>query len=374
MSGPRRIVFVTTELRGAGAERIVHDLATRLDRSRFDPVVLALKSVSEHDDGHFARELRAASVPVYPLRVRSKIDLLRVWPLVRLLRKLRPALLHAHLFHANLVARLVAPLVGSPAVISTHHVVERRPLGPRFFLDRATATLDDRTIAVSQACARFALDVGGARPNRLVVVEDGIDLAPYKQDRREAAARLRESLDLPPGALLVGAVGRLDPQKGHPELLRAWARVRAQFPTAVLAIAGEGPDHTALDRLARDLSLGRSVRLLGFRSDVPDFLAALDLFVMPSRWEGFGLALVEALASGRACVASSADSLPEVLGEAGVLVPVREAAGLASAIARLLSDPRERERLGQLARGRAERFSVERMVRRYSELYSELLT
>lgn len=373
MTAPARVCLVTTELRGAGAERIVHDLATRLDRARFDPFVLALKSASEHDDGHFARQLRDARVPVFPLRVRSKLDLSRVIPLVRLLRRLKPRLLHAHLFHANLVARLVAPLAGSPVVVSTHHVVERRPLGPRFFLDRATAPLDDRTVAVSQACARFARDVGGARPGRLVVIEDGIDLVPYRATGPEQAASVRAALDLAPGTLLVGAVGRLDPQKGHPELLRAWARVRVAFPEAVLLIAGEGPDHSALERLARELGIARSVRLLGFRGDVPALLAALDLFVMPSRWEGFGLALVEALASGKACVASSADSLPEVLGDAGVLVPPRDPQALAAAIGRLLADAGERARLGVLARARAELFSVERMVRRYEALYSELL-
>jgi glycosyltransferase involved in cell wall biosynthesis len=369
---PARVVLLTTELRPAGAERVVYELATRLDRSRFNPVVVSLLS-RDRDDGAFTDRLRAAGVPVFPLRVRSKVDLPRVVPLVRLLRSLRPRIVHAHLFHANLVARLVAPLAGNPRVVSTHHVVERRPLGPRFLLDRLTARLDDRTVAVSHACARFAERVGGARRDRLVVVDDGIDLVPFRSGNGTHPSSLRAELGLEPGALLVGAVGRLAPQKGHADLVRAWRRVRAAFPTATLAIAGEGPARPLLERLTRDLGIGGSVRLVGHVSDVPSFLAALDLFVMPSRWEGFGLALLEALASGRACVASTADSLPEVVGSAGLLVPPSDPAALGAAIVRLLSDPGERARLGAEARVRADAFSVEKMVAGYEEVYESLL-
>lgn len=371
MTGPVRVVLVTTELRPAGAERVVYDLATRLDRRRFEPVVLALMSVTG-DDGGFAPKLRAAGVTVFPLRVRSKLDLVRVVPLVQILKRVAPRILHAHLFHANLVARLVAPLVGRPRVISTHHVVERRQLGPRFFLDRATAPLDDRTVAVSHACARFAVSTGGARPDRLVVVEDGIDLAPLRGTRTDGPT-LRAALGVGERTPLVGAVGRLNRQKGHVDLIRAWPRVSRAFPDAVLAIAGEGPERQALERLASDLGVANRVKLVGHSHDVPGFLVPLNVFVMPSRWEGFGLALVEALAAGKACVTSDADSLPEVLGEAGVFVPAADPAALAEAIVRLLGAPRERERLAGLARARAERFSVERMVAAYEDLYEQVL-
>lgn len=347
-----------TELRPAGAERIVFELATRLDRRRFDPHVLALWSMGGVD-GPFAQHLREAGVPVHMLRVGSKVDLTRVPPLVQLLRELRPGILHAHLFHANLVARLVAPLVGHPKVIATHHVVERRKLGPRLVLDRLTARLDDRTVAVSDAVARFARAECGA--NGVLVVPNGLDLAPFRVLNGVAES-----------AKVVGALGRLDPQKGHDTLIRAWPRVLEKHPDASLVIAGEGLLRQDLERLVARLGLERSVALQGHRSDVPRFLASLAVFSMPSRWEGFGLALVEALAAGKPCVASDVDSLPEVLGCAGVLVPKDDPDALASAIVGLLDDPARRAELSLRARARAERFSIEKMVEAYEKLYEEV--
>lgn len=357
-----RVVLMITELRPAGAERVVYELATRLDRRRFEPHVLALWSFGG-EDGAFASEFRKRDVPVHMLRVGSKVDLTRVPFLVRLLRDLDPQILHSHLFHANLVARLVAPLVRRPRVIATHHVVERRQLAPRMLLDRLSAPLDDRTVAVSEAAARFAREECGARD--VLVIPNGIDLEPFEQATPAA--------DLAAPGKLVGAVGRLNWQKGFDELLRAFALVLEKHPDAKLVIAGEGDRRRDLERLVERLGIGGSVSLHGHRSDVPRFLAALDIFCMPSRWEGFGLALVEAMAAGKPCVATAVDSLPEVLGEAGVLVPPGDREALAGAIASLLSDPRRREDLASRARGRAQSFSVGTMVARYERLYEEVV-
>ncbi len=356
-----RVVLMITELRPAGAERVVFELATRLDRTRFEPHVLALWSMGGVD-GPFAQHLRSRGVHVHMLRVGSKLDLTRVPPLVQLLRRIGPHILHSHLFHANLVARLVARLVRWPRVIATHHVVERRRLGPRFLLDRSTARLDDRTVAVSEAVARFAKDVCGARA--VSVVPNGVDLAPLR-DAKPAD-------DLAGRKKLVGALGRLDPQKGHDLLLRAWPQVLARHPDASLVIAGEGLMRGDLERLIRKLGVERSVSLHGHRSDVPRFLSALEVFCMPSRWEGFGLALVEALACGKPSVVSDVDSLPEVLGDAGLLVPTEDPDALARAVAGLLDDPARRADLASRARARAEVFSVEKMVAAYERLYEEL--
>ncbi len=361
MSERIRVVLMITELRPAGAERVVFELATRLDRTRFEPHVLALWSMGGVD-GPFAQHLRGAGVPVHMLRVGSKVDLTRVPKLVKRLRKIAPHILHAHLFHANLVARLVAPLVRRPRVIATHHVVERRSLGPRFFLDRFTARLDDETVAVSDAVARFAHDVCGA--NGVRVIPNGVDLAPFR-DAKPAS-------DLAGRSKLVGALGRLDVQKGHDVLIRAWPQVVARHPDAALVIAGEGFLRPDLERLIARLGVERSVTLHGHRTDVPRFLSALDVFCMPSRWEGFGLALVEALACGKPAVVSDVDSLPEVLGDAGLLVPKDDSEALARAVSGLLDDPARRVALGSLARARAEAFSVEKMVAAYERLYEEV--
>jgi glycosyltransferase involved in cell wall biosynthesis len=319
-----------------------------------------------------ATALKLSGVPVYPLRVRGKSDVTRFAPLVRLLRAERPAILHAHLFHANLVARLVAPFVGSPHVIATHHAVEQRGRSPRVLIDRVTSPLDSCTVAVSNAAALFAASTSGRRADQIRVIPNGVEFGDAID--RPDAIEARKSLDLPVDQPIVGALGRLDATKGHDDLLRSWRHVLARHPRATLAIAGEGVERSALQSLAERLSITRSVRLLGHCWHVPRFLASLDVFAMPSRTETFGLALLEALAAGLPCVASSVGGLPEVLGDAGVLVPPRSPDLLGPAIARVLDDPARRASLGIAAGERARLFPVSGMIASYEALYDEVLS
>jgi len=366
----RRVLLLVTELRPAGAERVVLELATRLDPAAWQVAVASLRSPGG-DDGAVAVGLRERGLPVVSLRLRGKLDPAGALRLARLVRRFRPDVLHAHLFHANLAARLLGRPAGARRVVSTVHVVERRRLPARFALERLTAGRDDLTVAVSRAVADFARRRLGADPARLRVVPNGIDLAGYAAAEDPAAARA--ALDLPADALVLGAVGRLDRQKGLDLLVEAFARLAPDRPEALLVLAGEGPQRAGLEGLARARGVAERVRFLGHRADVPRVLAALDVFCMPSRWEGFGLALAEALAAGRPAVAARVDSLPDVLGDAGVLVPPEDPAALADALAALLGDPARRADLAARAPAQAARFDVERMVADYAALYREAL-
>ena len=362
-----RLLLLITELHPAGAERIVFELATRLDRARWQVLVCSLRSRGD-DDGAIARELLTCDVPVVPLRMRGKLDLGGALALRALLRAFRPQLVHAHLFHANLAARLLAPGTGAK-VIGTVHVVERRRLPLRFWLERTTARRDDRTVCVSQAVATHARRQLGVRPARLRVVENGVDLARFAAGPTPAEARA--ALELPPDAPVVGAIGRLDPQKGLPHLVEAFAQL--QPSDAWLVLAGSGPDEAALRSLVAARGLTARVRFLGFRADVPRVLAACDVFCMPSLWEGFGLSLVEALAAGVPAVVSRVDSLPEVAGDAAVWVPPADPRALADALRALLADPERRAALVAAGRERAQRFGLDAMLTGYEAVYAELL-
>lgn len=363
----KRIALLVTELQAAGAERVVHELATRLDRARFEPFVVALARPGG-DEGALARAIRASGIEALVTRAQRKRDAWHLLPLAGLLRARRPAILHGHLFHANVAARLLGVAIGAP-VVSTHHVVERRPLPFRFAVDQLTSGVDARTVAVSPAVARWLVERRLARPSRVVVVENGVDLARFNSPVTSAPARSR--LGLPASSPVIGALGRLDRQKGHDILVRAAPAVLRARPDAVFAIAGEGKERHRLLELARVLGVSDRVRLLGHQDDVPEFLAAIDVFAMPSRWEGFGLALVEALAAGRPCVASGVDSLPEVLGGHGEVVPPEDPDGLARALlAALDASP---DGADAARRARAAEFSIEKMVERYERLYEEVL-
>ncbi|MGE0707452.1 MAG: glycosyltransferase [Planctomycetota bacterium] len=368
-----RVLTVITELRAAGAERIAEQIIAGLPRERFEPRVVCLRSLGGAvGDGEVTESLRAAGVPVLTLRARHKLDPTAALHLTHELRAFRPHLLHGHLFHGNLVARLLGGLVSPARRISTLHVVERRPLRLRRALERATARLDHLTVCVSQAVASHARSQLGVSSLRLRVIENGVDLRRFAPPPDPAAARAaaRARFDLPQDALVVGAVGRLDPQKGTLDLLDAWERLAPRWPRAVLALAGRGPLEPEVAARAR--RSGGRVRPLGFVTDVPAVLDALDLFVMPSRWEGFGLALAEALARGLPAVVSAVDSLPEVLGPAGRLVPPARPDRLGAALEALLRDPAARAELARQAPLQAARFSLERMQERYRRLYEEL--
>ncbi len=366
-----RLLLLTTELRRAGAEGVVEALALGL-RDRWQVVVASLTSVGG-GDGAVADDLRAAGVEVRCLRLAGKADLLRgAWRVLRLVRELRPDVLHAHLVHAALAARVLGRLAGARRVVTTVHVVERRRLPLRRLLERLTAGLDDRTTCVSDAVAVHARDDLGARAP--VVVENGIDLARFAPPADPAGSRAaaRATLGLPPDARVVGAVARLTAQKGLDDLLRAFARVAPERPDALLVLVGEGEEAAALDALAAELGLSARVRRVGFRRDVPEVLRALDALAMPSRWEGFGLALVEGLAAGVPCVAAAVDSLPGVLGDAGLLVPPGDVPALAAALGRLLDEPALRADLARRGPAQAKRYDVRTMVEGYERVYREL--
>lgn len=356
-----RLLLLVTCLEGGGAQRVVFHLATGLGPG-FEARVVALRDPSGGTN-RYGPLLQASGVSVGEVRLRHALDLPGMLRLAREVRAFRPDVLHAHLFHSHVAARTLGRLAGARRVVSTHHEVERRHRPLRPLLQRVG--WDDASVAVSEAVAAHVRRTFGARP---VVIPNGIDLERFRRGDR---AQARRALGLPDGAEIVGAVGRLHPQKGLPDLLRAFAALdRAE---ALLVLAGEGEEEAALRRLARDLGVLERVRFLGFVEDVPRVLAALDVMAMPSRWEGFGLGLAEALACGVPVVASAVDSLPEVAGEAAVLVPPGAPERLAEALARLLGDPARRAALAREGPARAAGFGLERMLQAHRELYGRVL-
>ena len=355
-----RVQFLVTCLEGGGAQRVVHDLALGVAAAGWQVRVTALREPSQGRD-RFTAPLLAAGLPADHARLRHPLDLAGLGRLVAAVRGFRPDLVHAHLFHAHLAARALPVR----RVVTTHHEVERRHRPLRPLLQRLTGWRDAATVAVSQAVADHVRRSFGLRAR---VIPNGLDLDRFQpRDRLQARARL----GLPPEAEVLGAVGRLHPQKGLEDLLEAFAGL--DRPRALLVLAGEGALEAPLREQARRLGVAARVRFLGFQEDVPAVFPALDVLAMPSRWEGFGLGLVEATACGVPVVASAIDSLPEVAGGAARLVPAGRPDLLGQALARLLDHPEEREDLARRGRLRARDFRVETMVGAHLELYRGLL-
>ena len=364
---PVSIALVITDLDIGGAERALVNLATRLDRRRWAPVVIALGS-----EGRLVEVLRQSGLACECLGGSPRRPLQVVGRLGRALRRYRPELVQSFLFHANLAARLAAPWAGRPWVVGGLRVAERQKRW-HLLLDRLTAFLSTGSVCVSQGVRQFSQEVAGLDSRRLTVIPNGIDPQPFDH----ALAVPRKDIGIPEDAHLALAIGRLDPQKGIPDLLAAAERAILQDPAWHLAVAGDGPYRSwLLEQLAAQPLLGKRIHWLGTRDDVPGLLRSANLLVLASLWEGMPNVVLEAMAAGRPVVATAVEGTEELVlpGQTGWLVPPGDPESLGAALLDAARDPEYCRKLGQNGRIRIEKeYSLDRTVAAYEQLWSGLL-
>jgi glycosyltransferase involved in cell wall biosynthesis len=319
--------------------------------------------------------LEQAGVPVRRIPIYRHVDLTVIRRLRRALRDPRPDIVHTHLIHADVYGMAAARRSGIRTIVTSRHNDDQfRRLLPIRLLNRLLWRSTRAGIAISHAIARFCVDVEGAPAAKITTIHYG--LPPLVVDRKAAQAALRRELELPDDTLLIGMVCRLIEQKGVVYGLRAFARVAPQYPNALLIVAGDGPLRAALEAEAKALGVADRVHFLGWRDDTTTILAALDVLLAPSLWEGFGLVLLEAMAQTVPIIGSAVSAIPEVIvdGETGLLVPPRDTAALANALDLLLRDAALRRHLGLMGQDRLESaFSVERMAAQTLTLYEQSL-
>lgn len=363
-AGPRiRVTYLIATLEPAGAEKQLVTVAAAVDRTRFDPRVVCLTRRGPLEVG-----LRAAGVPVDLVGKRHKLGLLAYHRLRARLRAEPPDILHTWMFTSNLYGRLAA--LGLPIrTVASEVVADPGKEAWRLAVDRLLARRTSAFYVNSRAVARFYHERCGIPLARMTVIPNGVDVRPVE-------ALPRATLGVPPHAYLVCCVGRLEPQKALDRVIDALASDGLRERDVVLVIAGEGPSRRGLDARVARLGLGGRVRLLGHRDDVPRILAAADLFVLPSLFEGMPNALMEAMAQGLPCVATAVGGVEELLGEseAGLVVPRSDPALLAEAIRTLMDAPDRAAALGRAARERvAARFSIDRNVAAFEALYAAVM-
>jgi len=362
-----RVLHLITRLPVGGAERLLVDVVRSLDRERFESLVCCIQ-----DKGPLADELEAGGVPVFCLeRMRSKrFDFGAVGAIARLLKEQRIDVLHSHLYHANLYGRLAAWRAGVPAVATVHNTYTRVKLH-RSLLNRLLTGPSTRVVAVSEDVRRDLIRHDRIPAERIMVIHNGIDTGRVRSSLSREAARAR--LGIPADAIAVGCVARLEEQKGHRFLLEALNLLGE--PRFLAVIAGDGRLRGELERRAAELGVAGQAMFLGTRSDVADILRALDIYAMPSLWEGLSIAMLESMAAGLPIVISDVSGVAQVIGddEFGMKVPVGDPAALAKAIRLLADDPRRRAALGAAARERVEaRFSVGAMAAQLARLYEDV--
>lgn len=330
---------------------------------------------------HAAGELRqraAEGLELMPLAPKTEMDLAAAWRLSRLIRQLRPDVIHAHDPHGVAVAALALSMWigGSGSARSAPRLVAARRVDFHIkgnALSRWKYRQVDCFICASDVIRRMLIS-DGIPSDRAVTVYEGIDLARVKA---APPADLHADLWLPHHAPIVGNVAALVPHKGQRHLIDAAAIVVRKVPDARFVIAGEGELHAALERQIRDHGLEKHVFLAGFRPDILSVHKAFDIFVMSSVTEGLGTSLLDAMACGKPVVATTAGGIPEVIADqaTGFLVPPRDHEAMADAIVRLLRDEPLRRRVGLAGETRVrEEFSADRMVRETLTVYQRVAT
>jgi glycosyltransferase involved in cell wall biosynthesis len=352
-----------------GGERVAAELAMRLDSGRFESVFC----MTRPGWGPGLEEsLRAAGVRTLALRRQSAKNLLAWRPLISVLRRERTDILHCHKFGSNVWGAIFGQLTGVPVIVAHEHVwsFEGQPL--RRLLDRhLIAKAASVFLTVSNETRRQMIEVEGIDPDLIRVLPNGIPALaePIGHD-------VRRELGIAQQALVVGTVSVLRPQKALQVLIRSTARLVNEFPTLKVIIAGEGPERVNLEALVTELGLDGRVLLVGARTDISDVLAAFDVAVSSSDFEGSPLAVIEYMGAAKAIVATRVGGVPDLIqdGAHGLLVEAQDPEGLASAVARLLSDPDLRARMGEDARRRQQaEFTIDAAVHRLELLYEELV-
>lgn len=362
------VAHIIDELPPDGAERLLVDLMRRRS-GRFRYVIVCLVK-----GGPLESEFEALGIPVVIIGRARKFDLGMVLRLARWMREEQVAVVHTHLFAADVFGRLAAKLAGVRAVLSTSHNVNGWKGRLHRLLDRVLSTISSRVVGCTEEVGRVLVERDGIPARKVAVVENGVDLRRFDAVSAEG---VREEFGIAPDAMLMGVVGRLHPQKGHEDLLQAFVQLRqltgAKFQCLFI---GDGELRARLEAEVARLGLGDVVRFTGLRKDVPRLLVALDVFVMPSRWEGLPMALLEAMACGKPCVVTSVGGIPSVIddGANGLMLPAEQPQAMAQAMARLIGDAGLRRQLGAAARECAlRRYDVGRALQAYESMYAEAL-
>ena len=360
-----RVLHLINDLRVAGAERLVADLCEAQKVQGLKVSVAPLAPC----DSPLQSKIHDAGIPLLlpdrAVPIRSPVHIFR-------LRRLFTGfdVVHVHLFPAQLWAVLAAKSLGksAPVLVTTEHNTynSRRSVPVFRSVDAAMYAAYTRIAAISEATKTDLAAYLPATASKIAVVTNGINPRRFTQagSPEERAALFP---DIPAGALVLLSVGRLEPQKDFPTLLRAVAIV----PEAHLFVIGAGRLSESLEALARFLGIAGRVRFLGLRDDIPALLRNADVYGQSSAWEGFGIAAVEAMASGLPLVITDVPGLREVVGNAAIAVPTANPEAFAGALRELAANPAKRRELGERGRERAALFTIEASANAYAALYRD---
>jgi len=386
-----KVMHIILNLRHDGAQEAVRTLSEHLAKDECEPIVCSfVDGPLRHDLEEFGIKvevlgsLRRYSIVALPWFIIEMLQIRR--KLVQLVRKYEIDIVQTHLLEAlNFLALTLRYDTALRVVLWTIQNVEFLPnekhwlLRPKRFghrlLYRLTAGKVDGFIAVSDQVRESLIREIGSVQDKIFTICNAVDVRRFERPGDQAA--LCDQLGIETQARLVATVGRLTKQKGHCHLIDAAATVVSSYPDTHFLFIGVGELKDVLMAQARRAGLSENIHFLGKRQDVPDLLAAVDLFVLPSLWEGLSLALLEAMAAGKPIVATAVSGTTQAMihGETGLVVPPRDSAALAEAIIQLLSDPAQAQVMGRAAKQHVTaNFGAQKQAEEHLALYRRLLS
>lgn len=361
-----RLLQITHDLDLGGLQQVIYNLCRTLDRNRFEIFVLCLR-----EKGLFASDVEALGIPVYLLEQKERgADYFAFLKVARLLRELRIDVVHTHNTQPFFDGTLGAVLAGVRTVIHTDHA-RAFPDKLRYMIaEWAMALYAYRVVGCSEHTSRQLMRYEKIPERKISTIPNGIDGSRFELTIDRQAKR--RELAIHEQGSVIGLAVRLSDQKGITFLLQAMPRILARHPDTTLLIAGDGDLRMDLEREARELGIASRVKFCGPRKDIPELLKVLDLYVLPSKWEGLPMVILEAMAAGCPIVATDVggNSTAVVDGVTGTLVPPQDPDALADAVIRLLDSPDLLKTYAEKGKSRfRERFSAETMARQYERLY-----
>ena len=355
----------------AGSEHHLLTLLPALKDFGFEPTMLVLAD-RNNLSAPFIERMRSTGVPTRVIPIHHHLDPSLIARLGHWLRRESFELVHTHLLHADFYGGLVSSIMGLARIASLHNDNPFRRSSLLRPVIRWNRRLFHHVICISRHLAQFAKDVEAVPEEKISVVHYGF------QPKRAPSlgSNIRSLLSLPEGKPIVGMVARLTTQKGHSTLLRAMSKLIQQSNVlSHLVLVGDGELRSSLEGLVSQLKLDSHVSFLGYRPDASQLIYDFDIFAHPSRWEGFGLVFLEAMAAGVPIIATRTSAIPEIVedGETGLLVPVDDGDALSDALSLLLTNGPLRKRMGLAGRRRLEEhFSVQKMVEETAKIYQQM--
>ncbi len=366
-----RLLLLSSVFVDRGAERIMLWLEKYLTERGYDVKLACLRELAP-----FAGRLEGMGGPeVHVLGMRHLFDVIALFRLFNFFKSFKPDILHIHSFRSAVVGRPIGRLAGVPVIIYSVH--NRWGGSTHYALDRWTTRFSDATIPFSLAVKKFLIDEEKLDPDKVKdPVYIGIDIDKFKVDDKSTLGKTREEFGLNDGNKVIGFVGALSEQKGLTYLVDAVDSLRHEFPNLRCLLIGEGEQERHLKAKINKLGLQDYVLFLGQRYDIPVLLNLMDIFILPSLWEGLPQVVLEAMAARCPVIATTVDGTPEIIthGVNGWLIPPKDSKALSDSLKMLLNDSELRANLEN--RGYetvCERFSVKRMVSDFDNLYKQYL-